>query len=107
MSDAQIIEEVRKTPAAKAKRLSSPRQYRCLLLLMKGPRSVRELFERVPCNGVPQLIASLRDKGLQIDKDERKARDRDGRPVTYCVYVLHRKSHRLAFRLLADYAGDD
>lgn len=105
MSEQQIVEEVRKTPATTTKRLSSPRQYRTLMLLLKGPRTVRELFEKIPCNGVPQLIASLRAKGLQIDKDERKARDRDGRPVTYCVYVLHRKSHRLAFRLLADYAG--
>jgi hypothetical protein len=75
------------------------------MLLMKGPRSVRELFDKIPCNGVPQLIASLRDKGLQIDTNERKTRDRDDRPVTYSVYVLNRKSHRLAFRLLADYAG--
>ncbi|MBY5961718.1 hypothetical protein [Marinobacter nauticus] len=77
------------------------------MLLMKGPQSVRDLFNRVCANGVPQLIASLRAKGLQIDTVERKTHDKDGRLVTYCVYVLHRKSHRLAFRLLADseYAG--
>lgn len=96
---------MKKTPATTTKRLSSDRQYKCLLLLMKGPRSVRELFDRIPCNGVPQLIASLRDKGLQIDTEERKTRDRKSRPVTFFVYVLNRKSHRLAFRLLADYAG--
>lgn len=94
-----------KTPATTTKRLSSPRQYRALMLLMKGPQSVRDLFNRVCANGVPQLIASLRAKGLQIDTVERKTHDKDGRPVTYCVYVLHRNSHRLAFRLLADYAG--
>lgn len=96
---------MKKTPATTTKRLSSPRQYRALMLLMKGPRSVRELFDRIPCNGVPQLIASLRGKGLQIDTNERKTRDKDNRPVTYSVYVLNRKSHRLAFRLLADYSG--
>lgn len=96
---------MKKTPATTTKRLSSPRQYRALLLLMKGPRSVRELFERIPCNGVPQLIASLRDKGLQIDTIDFKTRDRDDKPVTYCAYVLHKDSRRLAFRLSADYAG--
>ncbi|WP_339664766.1 hypothetical protein [uncultured Marinobacter sp.] len=84
---------MKKTPATTTKRLSSPRQYRALLLLMKGPRSVRELFDRIPCNGVPQLIGSLRDKGLQIDTIEFKTRDRDDKSVTYCAYVLH-KCHR-------------
>jgi len=96
---------MKKTPATTTKRLSSPRQYRALIELMKGPRSVRELFDRIPCNGVPQLIGSLRDKGLQIDTDERKTQDQDGRPVTYCAYVLHKDSRRLAFNLLASYAG--
>jgi biotin operon repressor len=96
---------MKKTPATTTKRLSSPRQYRALRELMKGPRSVRELFDSIPCNGVPQLISSLRDKGIQIDKVERKTRDRDGRSVKYCVYVLNAESRRLAFRLFADYAG--
>jgi hypothetical protein len=87
-----------------AQRLSSPRQSKALLLLIKGPRSVRELFDKIPCNGVPQLIASLRAKGLQIDRDERKTLDLNNRPVTYyCVYVLNHRSHRQAFRLLAEY----
>ncbi|WP_303289566.1 hypothetical protein [Marinobacter sp. SS5-14b] len=94
---------MKKTPATTTKRLSSPRQYRTLRELLKGPRSVRELFSLVGCNGVPQLIASLRAKGLQIDSEQRKGRDRDGKPVTYCAYVLHADSHRKAFRLLAEY----
>lgn len=96
---------MKKTPATTAKRLSSPRQYRALRELMSGPRTVRQLFDSVGCNGVPQLVSSLRDKGLQIHTDERKGEDRDGRPVSYCVYVLHEDSRRLAFRLLANYAG--
>lgn len=72
---------------------------------MCGPRSVRQLFDSVGCNGVPQLISTLREKGLQIDTSERKSHDRDGKPVTFCVYVLHEKSRRLAFRLLANFAG--
>lgn len=95
---------MKKTPATTTKRLSSPRQYRALLLLMKGPRSVRELFDRIPCNGVPQLIGSLRDKGLQIDTIEFKTRDRDDKSVTYCAYVLHKDCRRLAFRLMADFS---
>ena len=93
------------TPATKAKRLHSPRQYRALRELMSGPRTVRQLFDQIGCNGVPQLISSLRVKGLQIDTNYRKGQDRDGRPSTYCVYVLSEESRRQAFRLLADYAG--
>lgn len=72
---------------------------------MKGPRSVRELFNSVGANGIPQLISTLRDKGLQIDNEERKGEDRDGRSVTYCAYVLNKDSRRKAFILLASYAG--
>lgn len=95
---------MKKAPATTAKRLHSPRQYRALRELMAGPRTVRQLFDSVGCNGVPQLIASLRRKALQIDTTEHQGQDRDGRPVTYSVYILHEDSQRLAFRLLADYA---
>jgi len=96
---------MKKAPAITAKRLSSPHQYRALRELMSGPRTVRQLFDQIGCNGVPQLISSLRVKGLQIDTNYRKGQDRDGRPSTYCVYVLSEESRRQAFRLLADYAG--
>lgn len=96
---------MKKTPAATAKRLSSHRQFRCVRELMKGPCTVRELFNSVGANGIPQLVASLRAKGLKIDTAERKGHDRDDKPVTFCVYVLHPDSRRRAFRLLADYAG--
>lgn len=94
-----------KTTATTEKRLQSPRQYRALRDLMSGPCTVRELFDSVGCNGVPQLISSLRDKGLQIDTRERKGQDRDGRPVAFCVYVLVDNSRVQAFRLLVDYTG--
>jgi hypothetical protein len=96
---------MKKTPATTTKRLSSPHHYRALMLLMKGPRTVRELFNSVGANGIPQLVASLRAKGLKINTQERKGHDRDDKPVTYCVYILNIESRRLAFRLLADYAG--
>lgn len=94
---------MKKTPATTAKRLSSPRQYRALRELLSGPRTVRQLFDSVGCNGVPQLVASLRCKGLQIDTKDLTGPDRDDNPTTYCVYVLHKESRRLAFRLLTDY----
>lgn len=96
---------MKKTPATTTKRLSSPRQYRALIELMKGPCTVRELFNSVGANGIPQLVASLRAKGLEIKTDDRKGRDRDENPVTYCEYVLSKDSRRLAFRLIADYTG--
>lgn len=96
---------MKKTAATTANRLNSPRQYRALRELLSGPRSVRELFNLAGCNGVPQLIAALRRKGLRIDTEERRGQDRDGRSVTYSVYVLHEGSRRKAFRLLAHYAG--
>lgn len=95
---------MKKTPATTTKRLCSPRQYRALQELISGPRSVRQLFDSVGCNGVPQLVARLRGKGLQIDLDERKSTDRDGRAVTYCVYLLHDDYRWLAINLLDDYS---
>jgi len=95
---------MRKTPATTTKRLCSPRQYRTVIELIKGPRTIRELFNSVGANGIPQVIASLRAKGLKIHTQERTGRDRDDRPVTFCVYVLDRESRRLAFRLMADFS---
>jgi biotin operon repressor len=96
---------MKKTPATTTKRLSSPRQYRALHQLLSGPRSVRELFTSVGCNGVPQLISTLRDKGLHIETLNQKGKDRDGHSVTYSLYVLHDDSRHQADRLMADYAG--
>lgn len=96
---------MKKAPATTAKRLNSQRQYRALSELLKGPQTVRQLFDSTGANGVPQLIASLRGKGLKISTSDRQGCDRDGKPVTYCVYILHFESHRYAFKLLADFAG--
>lgn len=96
----------KKTPATTAKRLHSPRQYRALEELMAGPRTVRQLFNSVGCNGVPQLIAALREKGLQIDTAEHEGRDRDGNHVRFGVYVLADESRPLASLLLNDEAPE-
>lgn len=92
-----------KTPAATAQRLTSPRHYRALRELLKGPQTVRQLLFTAGGNGIPQLIASLRSKGLVIATVDRKGRDRDQRPVMYCQYILHRDSHKLAEQLIQEY----
>ncbi len=85
-------------------RLCSHRQYRCLRELMEEPRTVRELFNSAGANGIPQLVASLRAKGLKIDTEERKGHDRDQKPVTFKVYVLRPESRALATRLLSNFS---
>jgi len=92
-----------KTPAAKAKRLSSPRQLRALLLLQQGPRTVRDLAQQIGCNGVPQLIATLREKGLTIRVEWQEGRDRDSRKVKYGRYHLVQDSAHLADRLIDEF----
>lgn len=94
---------MKKTPAPTAKRLLSPRQYRALRELLTGPRSVRQLFDSTGSNGVPQLIASLKAKGLEIDTIDRVGFDRDGRKVYFGVYYLEEESRALASELIEDY----
>ncbi len=84
-------------------RLSSPRQVRALRELLKGPRSVRELSDSTGANGVPQLISTLRAKGLYIDTIDRVGFDRDGRKVYFGVYYLEEESQALASELIEDY----
>lgn len=83
---------MKKTPATTTKRLSSPRQYRAVLRLLKGPCTVRELLDTAGGNGAPQLIAGLRRKGLKIVTTECVGHDRDGRPCRYGQYLLQPES---------------
>lgn len=94
---------MKKTPAPTAKRLLSPRQYRALRELLTGPRSVRQLFDKVGCNGVPQLIASLKAKGLIIHNVERSGVDRDGRKIHYGLYRIDLQSVNLAAEMVEAY----
>lgn len=93
----------KETPATTAKRLNSPRQFRTLSELMEGPRTVRQLWDAVGGNGIPQLISSLRDKGLKIDTAPHAGTDRDNRPCKYGLYILHPDSWLAAERLLNAY----
>lgn len=82
------------------KPLQSPRQYRAVRLLLAQPCTVRFLWEHAGGNGIPQLISTLRKRGLHIDKIELKGKDRDGQNVRYCEYELQPESLELAQRLL-------
>jgi len=98
---------MKKTPATTAKRLTSPRHYRALQELLKGPRTIRQLIDKTGANGIPQLIVSLKNKGLRIDTIERTGVDRDGRHVWYGEYILLDESRQLAEKLIAasDFGG--
>ncbi|EBA00264.1 hypothetical protein [Marinobacter sp. ELB17] len=91
-------------PGAKAKHLNSPLQFRALGELMKGPQSVRQLFNTAGTNGVPQLISRLCNKGLRIDTEDRQGQNRDGQDCNYKVYKINPASRGLAQQLLDDYA---
>ena len=98
---------MKKTPATTAKRLTSPRHYRALQELLKGPRTIRQLIDKTGANGIPQLIVSLKNKGLRIDTIERTGVDRDGRHDWYGEYILLDESRQLAEKLIAasDFGG--
>lgn len=84
-----------------AKPLKSPRQYRALRELLAGPCSVRHLMKYAGGNNIPQLISSLRARGLEIEPVPCFGKDRDGREVRYCEYQLQPQSRHLAIKLLS------
>ena len=90
-------------PAPTAKRLNSPRQFRALSELMEGPCTVRQLLAIVGGNGIPQLVAGLRRKGLVIDTTPCPGTDRDNRRCIYGEYSLCPISRPAAERLMQDF----
>lgn len=83
------------------KQLQSPRQYRAVRLLITQRCTVRFLWEHAGGNGIPQLISTLRKRGLRIEKIELEGKDRDGQKVRYCEYELQPESFDLAKQLLS------
>lgn len=83
------------------KPLQSPRQFRAVRLLIAQRCTVRFLWEHAGGNGIPQLISTLRKRGLRIEKIELEGEDRDGQKVRYCEYELKSESFDLAKHLLA------
>jgi hypothetical protein len=94
---------MKKTPAATAKRLESPRQLRALIAIQQQPQTVRGLMDRAGGNGIPQLVDALRKKGLKIDTTWHRGLDRDERFIRYCTYVLSPESAQLADQLIEDF----
>jgi hypothetical protein len=93
----------KEAPAPTAKRLNSPRQFRALSELMKGPRTIRQLFDIVGGNGMPQVIETLRKKGVVIITTPQTGTDRDQRPCKFGQYILCPTSRLAAEWLLQDY----
>lgn len=83
------------------KPLQSPRQYRALRFLVAQRCTVRFLWEHAGGNGIPQLISTLRKRGLRIEKIELEGQDRDGQKVRFCEYELQPEPVDLAKQLLA------
>lgn len=94
---------MKKTPAATAKRLESPRQLRALIAIQQGPETVRSLMDRAGGNGIPQLVDALRKKGLKIDTTWHRGSDRDDRFIRYCTYHLSPESAQLADNLVEEF----
>lgn len=88
-------------PVAIPRNLPSPRQYRAMRELLLSPCTVRQLQISAGGNGIPQLIASLRAKGLLIKTVFSTGKDRDGRTTRFGTYKLLPESVELAFQLLA------
>jgi hypothetical protein len=84
-----------------AQRLKSPRQIRALQELLNGPIS-REHLDRVAgSSNSPDVVASLRQRGLRIDCDASVAvTDRDGRQTFPGVYRLNPDDRAKAIALL-------
>lgn len=84
-------------------RLTSPRQFRALMALLKKPQ-YREHIDRVAgaSNG-PQVVSELRDKGLFINCSLIAKRDRDGKTCRVGLYHLAKNSTVKARQMVADY----
>ena len=82
-------------------RIKSQRQIRTLRALLTGPMR-REHLDRVAgASNSPDVVASLRQRGLRIDCDTTQSvTDRDGRKAYPGVYSLHPDHRARAIALL-------
>lgn len=94
----------REAAASTANRITAPRHYRALKTLLEGPKTVRELYDIVGGNGMPQLIDLLRiNKNVLIETIWHQGQDRDKRTVRYGTYHLDPASREAVQSMLADY----
>jgi len=64
------------------------RHIRALQALLKAPQPREQLDREAGCSNSPQLIAQLRQKGLELPCVREEVKDRDGFTVFRGVYCL-------------------
>ena len=74
---------------------SNPRHMRVLHALQSGPCSREVIDRRGGCSNGPQLIAELRDLGLDLPCASTACSDRDGRIVQRGTYYLTSRDQRM------------
>ncbi|MQX53924.1 hypothetical protein [Alcanivorax sediminis] len=78
----------------------SKRQFRAVSLLLTRDISPLDVERLAGCRNGPELVATLRRRGLQIDTLEDRKPDRDGRTCRTGLYRLRELSRDLAEALL-------
>ena len=84
-----------------AAQLKSPRQIRALRALLNGPVTREHLDRMAGASNSPDVVASLRQRGLRIGCDTTRAvTDRDGRRAYPGTYSLHPNDRAMAIAML-------
>lgn len=78
-----------------------PRHSRAIFGLLRRPMSREELDRVAGCSNGPQLVAELRQRGLDIPCRMISGRDRDGRRVRYGEYRFTRQDRRKVIHWVA------
>lgn len=89
---------------SKPKGSLSSRQRQALRLLLdaRGQVTVRLLIAETHVNNAPELIASLRRKGLEIPCEKREFTTADGEPGKFGFYELTKCDRHIALELLGN-----
>ena len=80
--------------ACKFRGTDNPRQIRALIELLRRPMPREHLDREAGCSNGPELVASLRRRGLDLPCDRAPVIDRDGRKVERGVYRLSKSDTR-------------
>jgi hypothetical protein len=80
---------------------SNPRALRALAALLARPIPRKQLDDIAGCSNAPELVSSLREKGLEIPCVRIHFIDRDGRPCKPGVYSLTATDRRRLHRWMA------
>jgi hypothetical protein len=83
----------------------NPRHLRAIAALMGGPIPRKQLGEIAGCSNAPELVSSLREKGLELPCARIHFIDRDGRACRPGVYSLTATDRRRLRRWLGGALG--